>query len=189
MMINELLRQRNMSIYRLSLNSKIPYMTLNDICSGKTKLEKCNAETVYRLAKELQVSMEDLLAPCFDVRCSFELFKSNVCHRLKELGDIDFLIETLENNDIRVYYQKNWYPESFYLLAMVDYISRVNDVSLCEDYNDLRGQKLADVLYPASILALCAAQNSDEPKKQARREAIPEFMRFNIVESEIRNVC
>lgn len=25
-------------------------------------------------------------------RCSFELFKSNVCHWLKEEGDIDFLV-------------------------------------------------------------------------------------------------
>lgn len=30
-------------------------------------------------------------------RCSFELFKSNVCHRLKEQGDIDFLIMILRN--------------------------------------------------------------------------------------------
>ena len=27
-------------------------------------------------------------------RCSFELFKSNVCHWLKEEGDIDFLNTT-----------------------------------------------------------------------------------------------
>ena len=32
-------------------------------------------------------------------RCNFELFKSNVCHRLKESGDIDFLIETLGSGD------------------------------------------------------------------------------------------
>lgn len=34
-------------------------------------------------------------------RCSFELFKSNVCHRLKEQGDIDFLIETLKEDMIQ----------------------------------------------------------------------------------------
>lgn len=33
-------------------------------------------------------------------RCSFELFKSNVRHRLKREGDIAFLIETLEKNMI-----------------------------------------------------------------------------------------
>ncbi|MCI8646960.1 MAG: hypothetical protein HFE76_09270 [Firmicutes bacterium] len=27
---------------------------------------------------------------------SFELFKSNVCHRVKELGDLDFFIQTLK---------------------------------------------------------------------------------------------
>ena len=53
-------------------------------------------------------------------RCSFELFKSNVCHRLKEQGDIDFLIETL--------------------------------------------------------------------KEEAVKHAIPEFLKYNIVESEVRNV-
>ena len=49
-------------------------------------------------------------------------------------------------------------------------------------------QKLSETIYPASILALCAAGKSNEPKEQARRNAIPEFMRFNIVESEVRNV-
>lgn len=188
MIITELLAQKNMTKYRLSQSSSVPYTTLNDLCNGKTSLAKCSAETVYRLAKELNVSMEMLLEPCFEKRCSFELFKSNVCHRLKNLGDIDFLIETLKSDDIRAYYRKQWYPESLYLLAMVDYISRENDVALCEDYDDLRKQRLAEVVYPSSILALCAVRKDDTPKKQACKDAIPEFMRFNIVESEVRNV-
>ena len=47
-------------------------------------------------------------------RCSFELFKSNVCHWLKEEGDIDFLIQVLESDLIRKYYNREWYLESFY---------------------------------------------------------------------------
>ena len=104
MTISELLERQNMTKYRLSKLSDVPYSTLNDLCNGKTSLEKCSAETVYRLAKELHVSMEELLAPCFEKRCSFELFKSNVCHKLKNLGDIDFLIDALERNEIRGYY-------------------------------------------------------------------------------------
>ncbi len=188
MIITELLAQRSMSKYRLSQMSKIPYTTLNDICNGKTELAKCSAETVYRLAKALKVSMEELLEAGMEKRCSFELFKSNVCHKLKSMGDIDFLIETLESDEIRSYYSKKWYPESLYLLAMVDYISRENQVELCEDYDDLRRQKLAEVVYPASILALAAAKQDDAPKRQAHKDAIPEFMRFNIVECEVRNV-
>ena len=188
MIITELLAQRNMSKYRLSQNSAVPYTTLNDICNGKTSLAKCSAETVCRLAKELGVSMEQLLESEMEKRCSFELFKSNVCHRLKELGDIEFLIEALEKDDIRRYYRKKWYPESLYLLAMVDYISRENQVELCEEYEDLRKKKLAAAVYPAGIIALSAATGSNAPKAQARKEAIPEFMRFNIVESEVRDV-
>lgn len=188
MLINEIMESCHMSKYRLSKNSGIPYTTLTDILSGKAQLEKCSAETVYKLSKELNITMEELLSPCFEKRSNFELYKSNVCHKLKELGDIDFIINTLEENKIREYYNRKWYPESFYLLAMLDYISRINDVPLCEDYNDIRKQSLEEVLYPSSIIATAVITNSNEAKQKAKAEAIPEFMHFNIVESEIRNV-
>ncbi len=188
MSIDELIKSKNLTKYRLSKNADIPYATLSDICSNKTDLLKCSCETVYRLAKELNVTMEEIIAPYLEKRPAFELFKSNVCHRLKNLGDIDFLIEELENNNISLYYEKKWYPECFYLLAMVDYISRVNDVPLCENYKEIRKQKLKTVLYPSSILSFYKVTKNEQIKTDAVKNAIPEFMRFNIVESEIRNV-
>ena len=58
MIIDDLLKERGMTKYRLAVTADIPHATLNDICSGKTRLEKCSAETVYKLAKALGVSME-----------------------------------------------------------------------------------------------------------------------------------
>ena len=58
MIIDDLLKKQNMTRYRLAVQSGVPHTTLNDICSGKTKLEKCSAETVYKLAKALNVPME-----------------------------------------------------------------------------------------------------------------------------------
>ena len=58
MIIDRLLKRKNMTKYRLAVEAGIPHATLNDICSGKTKLEKCSAETIYELAKVLGVSME-----------------------------------------------------------------------------------------------------------------------------------
>lgn len=188
MMINELMEQRNITKYRLSKQSGIPYSTITDICSGKTQLEKCSAETIYMLSRQLDVSMEAMIAPCLDKRCSFELFKSNVCHRAKELGDVRFIIEVLEKDDIRKYYNKKWYPECLYLLAMLDYLSRINNVPLCTSYDDLRHSKLSETVYPTSIIAASAASKDDAIREQARRNAIPEFMRFNIVENEVRDV-
>lgn len=188
MNVNEIIEKKHLSKYRIAKNSGIPYMTLNDICNGKTRLEKCGADTVYKLAKELDVTMEELLEPIMLMRPAFDLFKSNVCHRLKELGDMNFLIDTIDKDEITKYYNRAWYPESLYLLAMVDYICRVNNVPLCDAYSELRKAKLKDTIYPSSIIAAAAVSNNSCIKEQAIEESIPEFIRFNIVESDVRNV-
>lgn len=188
MNVNELMEQKAVTKYRLSQNSGVPYTTVCDICNGKTKIENCSAKTVYKIAEALGVSMESLLDFASKERGSFELYKSSVCHRVKEMGDIDFIIDTLEQDDIRVYYQRGWYRECLYLLAMLDYISRMNSVPVCTGYDDLRCCKLKEPLYPSGILTAALVSGSDAPKTKALREAIPEFLRFNIVESEVRNV-
>ena len=188
MLINSIMAENNISVYRLSKSSGIPYATINDICNNKVNLAKCNAETIYKLAKELNVSMEELLEPYVMPRPSFELFKSNVSHSLKELGDIDFLIKTIESDEITVYYQRGWYPECLYLLAMVDYISRINEIPLCNAYEKYRSMKLNKKLYPMGIVAACAVSDDENLKAQAELNAVPEFLRFNIIESDVRNV-
>lgn len=187
-MIKEILKDKNMSQYRLSKESGIPYTTINDICSNKTQIEKCSAETVFRIARALGVSMESIIEPCLDVRTDFELFKSNVCHKLKELGDIEFLIELLEEDYITMYYEKEWYPEALYLLAMLDYLSRENEIPICTKYDNLRTLKLETMMIPSSVKMASIVSNSDDIILRSIEEAIPEFLQFNIVESEIRNV-
>ena len=41
MTIRDVLKDKKMSVYRLAKLSEVPYATVNDICNGKTKLEKC----------------------------------------------------------------------------------------------------------------------------------------------------
>ncbi len=194
MNLNQMLEQKNITKYRLWKESGVPQATISDICTGKTRIEKCSAETIYRIAKVLDVSMESLIAPAVRSmdeernRPSFEIFKSNTCHRVKDLGDIPFVIELLQTNQIRKLYEKKWYPEALYLLAMLDYLSRENNIPICKNYNDIRSAKLKQRVYPSSVIILCKTMNSDAPKEECIRLAIPEFLRFNIVESEVRNV-
>ena len=187
--INDILKQKNMTKYRLSKISGVPFTTISEITTGKTKIKNCTGETLYRLAKALDVTMEDILADSMEYRQSFETFKSNVCHMVKDMGDIDFIIDTLESGKIRKLYQRKWYPESLYLLAMVDYLSRENDLPLCEEYSDIRAARLREPIYPASVIAMSVVSHSEQPKQESYAEAIPEFRQFNIVESDIRNVC
>jgi len=188
MNINEILKQKNMTKYRLAKTSGVSQTTMIDICSGKVKLEKCNAETVYRLAKALGITVEDLIADSMEYRPGFETYKSHICHRVKDMGDIDFIINTLETDEIRRLYQKRWYPESLYLLAMVDYLSRENDLPVAAEYNDLRRARLQEPIYPAGVVVRCLTGGNERPMQESVDAAIPEFMRFNIVEAEVRNV-
>jgi len=189
MYINTLLKEKNMTKYMLSKKSGVPHTTVIDICNGKTKINKCNAETIYKLAKVLDVSMEDILIDYAEKRPAFENFKSTVCHMVKDMGDHDFMIRILESNEIRRLYNKRWYFESLYLLGMLDYLSKENNIPLCNEYNDLRQAKLQSVVYPLGVITRCIFGNSEQPKADSLKEAIPEFLRHNIVESEIRNVC
>ncbi len=195
MELMSLLKEKQLSVYQCAKESHVPYTTLSDIVKGKTRIEKCTAETLYKLAKTLNVAMEELLTECFkenedtsDVR-DFEVYKSNICHLVKDKGDIDFIVDTLKENRIRTYWERKWYRESFYLLAMVDYISRENDLPLCKDYEDIRNCTLSEPLYPRDVILAAKLDASLDVKEQCLKEAIPEFMRFNIIESEIRNVC
>ena len=193
MIVNDLLEKENMSRYRLSKKSGVAMTTITDICSGKADLDKCAAGTLYKIAKVLGVTVDSMLEnnseDKVDYRCSFETFKSNTCHHLKDIGDIDFIIETLEADEIRKLYERSWYREALYLLAMVDYLSRINDLPLCTNYNDIRAQKLERPCFPAGVIVSYAATGDERIKEKALANAIPEFLRFNIVEGEVRNVC
>lgn len=120
-------------------------------------------------------------------RSTFDVFKSEICHQVKDMGDLDFIIYTLEFGHIRYYFDKRWYPESLYLLAMVDYLSRENSLPLSREYNDIRACKLAEPLFPLGIVMADAIMKSSKWKDECLRNAIPEFMRFNIVEGEVRD--
>ena len=61
MSINEILSNIGMTKYRLAKLSGIPHATLSELCSGKTNIEKGSGETLYKIAKVLNVSMESLL--------------------------------------------------------------------------------------------------------------------------------
>lgn len=195
MTFSDVLLQKNISAYRLWKESGVPQATISDICTGKTSIEKCSAETIYKLSKVLGVSMESLVLPAIQrkeeqkKRPSVEIFKSNTCHMVKDMGDIPFIIQLLQTDQIRKLYEKQWYPEALYLLAMLDYLSRENHIPICKNYNDIRSCKLQSLLYPSSVTILCKAAHSDAPKEECLRQAIPEFLRFNIVECEVRNVC
>jgi hypothetical protein len=84
-------------------------------------------------------------------------------------------------------YNRSWYREAFYMLAMVDYLSRINELPICTNYNDIRCKKLEKPYFPVSVVVSYAATGDESIKEKAFADAIPGFLRFNIVESEVKN--
>lgn len=191
MNLYERLAQNNLTKYQLSKMSQIPYSTIADLFSEKTSLKKCSVEVVYKLAKCLNTTVENLLESKDDQeqsRVDFEIFKSYVQHQVHDLSDFVFIEKVVTSNQIENYFKKEWYPEAFYLLATIDYLSNIHQIPLFNKYDEFRKTKLKKILFPASIAVIASPKDDKKIKDEMLKNAIPEYLQFNIVESEIRNV-
>lgn len=118
----------------------------------------------------------------------FENFKNEIAHDIKRKGDMPFVYDIVHSGIIRQFWNTHEYAKALYLLATIDYLSREHNSPLCGDYKDLRTQKLQIPLFPNGILMLDKLQPEYGWKEKAIREAIPEYIRHNIVEGDIKNV-
>ena len=112
MNLNDLMLEKNLTKYKLAKTSGVAFTTVSEVTTGKTKIKNCTGETLYLLAKALDTTVEDLLMDSMEYRQNFETYKSNICHMVKDMGDLDFIIDTLKSDKIRKLFQKRWYPES-----------------------------------------------------------------------------
>lgn len=184
-----LLEYEPMSMYECSKRSGIPYSTLSDIIKGKTPIERVSAKNLRALADALDYSMDTLYSIMHvPERSSFETFKSQVRHEVKLLGDISFINETLRTDMINRYWHWEWFYEAFYLLAMLDYLCRLNNIQREQKYDGIREYKLPETVYPMDITLAAKLDKDMDIREKAVKESIPEFIKYNIVEKEIRDV-
>lgn len=131
-----------------------------------------------------ELSKEAKILYCED----FEAYKSNVCHRLHNLGDIEFIRTILTDDTITQFARHGYGAWALYLLAMLDHISKENDVPLCTKYEYLRSQKLPELIIPTGIKIDIEIFHNNSLFERAYKNAIPEFLKYNIMEGDIRNV-
>lgn len=60
-MLKEYLKEKDISIYKLALDSNVPYTTLNELANGKKKIEDCKIKTIESIASALNLSIESFL--------------------------------------------------------------------------------------------------------------------------------
>ena len=186
MSFGTIVKKKNISGYRLSKESGVPQTTVADLMSGKASLLKCNAETLYRLSQVLGVSMEEMVAGEMKSKMKkdpFDAFRKVELRRLKNLDDVPYLIQILEGGRIPRLRKLHQDAQAYYLVALVDYLSRIHEVPRCKDFDDIRQEKLSEAIYPG----LGNLVKSPVMKKKKEDTAIPEFKHFNIMENDIRS--
>lgn len=185
MKIKDILEEKKISIYQASHLSGVPYSTISDLCHEKTDIRKVNAQTLYQLAHFFNMSSDELFEKLIIKPFSaedFEIFKSNVCHKLKKLGDFEFIKDNINNDYVSMYWNLNMYPEAFYYLALVDYLSDKNDIPIWNKYREYRKQKLRNPVFP---LWITINEMTEEEAKKELQDVMPEFLKYNIYEGMI----
>ena len=60
-MFKDYLKEKKLSVYKLSEMSNVPYTTLNELINGKKKITDCKIKTIESIASALNCSIETLL--------------------------------------------------------------------------------------------------------------------------------
>lgn len=115
----------------------------------------------------------------------YDIFRGNVCHKLCQ-NQLGFIEEMLITNIIDEYWKKQEYFQAFYLVACLDYLSRLHHIPIYTKYNYIRQYKLEDMYYPTSIRIKATIMNVSID--DYCKDAIPEFLKYNIVEGDLFNV-
>ena len=65
-MLKDYLKEHNISLYRLSKNTGIPYSTISDLAGGSIHISRCSAGNLHLIAQELHLSMDEVYSLCED---------------------------------------------------------------------------------------------------------------------------
>ncbi len=164
------LKKRNTNIRACSVQSDIPYATLYPIIKGQIDIGDCSYQTVAKLARYLGYRPDEIVYEKED----FQTFRNNLHHRIKQ-NELDLILQTVEGDEVSTYMRHEDYLKALYLVATVDYLSKKNDIPLCDKFNDIRNIKLEQPYYVGDSAFIGTS----------REKCIDEFLRYNIFEGDL----
>ena len=188
MNFRDLLIEKNMSGYYLSKLTKIPYTTICDLMNGKTNVKNISLKHAISIADCLDVDVRFLAGLDNPNFIDFRYFRNEYLNDLKREGFEEFVAKIIKSKVIDYYYKNDGKDRALYLLALIDYLARVNNQPIHKErYNQLRKQKLAEPLFVGSDLI--KFKSVEEAERELKIEIIPEFKNMNIIEEDVFDVA
>ncbi len=61
-MLKDIIKSRNLSVYRLAKETNLPYTTVNEIVLGKKNVENCSLATIMPILNYLDIDIDELIS-------------------------------------------------------------------------------------------------------------------------------
>ena len=141
-----------------------------------------------KIKKQVTININDLEKPNNGPFIDFRYFRNNLLSELKRNDQVSFIESIIEKREIDYYYKNNGKEYALYLLALIDYLCRINKIPVyTKRYNDLRKEKLEKPFFVGGNSL--SFTTIEEAEQSLQITIIPEFKRFNIIENDIFNVA
>ena len=188
MNFKELLTKKKVTGYELAKNTGIPYMTINDLINGRTIIQNVSLKHALAISDFLNIDIQKLSKLDTIKPIEFRYFRNNLLSDLKRNKPLDFARKIISSKEIDYYYKNDSKEYAYYLLALIDYIFRIeNEEIYTKRYNNLRKEKLNNPFFVGSKLV--SFNTIEEAEKKLNIQVIPEFRNFNIIEEDVFNVA
>ena len=207
MYIEKLMNERHMTRADLCRKSRLPESTLRGILNGDASIPHCRISTIAALANALGTSVEEILRnfrnehdscnrscgkneslPKFWKNSRMEdfcLHRVLILELLHGEGHRNFIRYIRENQFVERMEKAGDTSICLYTVCLMDYLCRIHKLRPFPEYERYRGIMLEQTVFPLFLLSCI-----DDPfacramVKALERDAIPEFLRCNIFETE-----
>ena len=188
MTFKELIKQKNITSYQLAKATDIPYTTINDLLNGKTCMGNIRLKHALAIASVLDVDINLLIGlDTIEVE-EFRYFRNNTLMELKRKGYQEFITWVISTRMIDYYYKNNKREYAYYLLALIDYLSKQNNLPIyISRYNNIRKEKLDKPFFVGSDLY--SFDTFEAATNELHITPIDEFKKYNLIEGDITNVA
>ena len=182
------LDKAGMSAYRLAKLANVPYSCIADLCLNKTVTRNLTLEKACRISFALGIRPEKLLELKAETNLPMRYFRNNILHDLKQMGNNAFVDEILRRREIDGHYKNGDMAKALYLLALVDYLCTLaNHPIYKKRYNQLRKLRLDKPCFVGSDII--QYNSIEEAEKSLGKAVIPEFAKYNIIETNIKDIA
>lgn len=122
----------------------------------------------------------------------YDIFRSEICHYLQKIGDLQFLKNVLKNDWVSHFWNEKSYFKALYCVGIIDSLAYLYKTDNFPDYDFYRTKKFDSPIFPKDIEMLDKINPKEKIKDKVLKECSENeigkiFLNFNIIERSIRN--